>query len=364
MKTTPRDNFFRMMRGEGAAWLPFDLTATPPVLDLVERKTGTRDLAEAFSLDFGYVDIPWPENPEAWREAFARLGVRLPPNAEVGFAGVTWLKPPAESVGAAYHFREMMHPLSAITDAKQLDALPWPDLADPSLYADLPGQVRRIHAQGRVAACWLECSVFEFAWYLRGMDGLFADLAEGNGIGDRLLDWFTERTILVGSAHARAGTDVIGLGDDVGTQRGMLVSVPFWRKHLKPRLRGAIAAIRAARTPSPLIRYHSDGDVRAILDDLVEIGVDILNPVQPECMPPAEVLPANQRRLAFWGIIGTQTTMPFGTPGDVRAAVADCARWAREGAKIVVAPTHVLEPDVPWANIEALVTAPREVAAR
>jgi len=210
----------------------------------------------------------------------------------------------------------------------------------------------------------MECTVFEFSWYLRGMDNLFGDLLEENGIADWLLDWFTEYSIRKGRLAARAGVDTIALGDDVGTQRGMMMSLDFWRRHLKPRLAKVIAAIRAAQTQPICIRYHSDGDIRQIIDELVEIGIDVLNPVQPECMPVDEVIARHKHHVGFWGIIGTQTTMPFGTPDDVRAAVAQCARHAREGAAIIVAPTHVLEPDVPWENIQALVEAVKAAKLR
>ena len=206
----------------------------------------------------------------------------------------------------------------------------------------------------------MECTVFEAAWYIRGMDNLFGDLIEENGIGEWLLDWFTTRSTRMARIAASAGVDVIGLGDDVGTQRGMMMSVEFWREHLKPRLKKVIDAIREAQNQHVYVRYHSDGDIRLIIDDLIEIGVDILNPVQPECMPAGEVISTHRNRIGFWGMVGTQTTMPFGSPDDVRAVVADCARYAREGASVIVAPTHVLEPDVPWENIKALVDALHE----
>jgi uroporphyrinogen decarboxylase len=203
-------------------------------------------------------------------------------------------------------------------------------------------------------------TMFEASWYLRGMDNLFADMIEENGIADWLLDWFTEYAIRRALLSVRAGVDIVALGDDVGTQRGMMMSVEFWREHLKPRLKKVIDAVRDAEKEKVYVRYHSDGDIRRIVDDLAEIGVDILNPVQPECMPSGEVISEHKHHLAFWGMIGTQTTMPFGSPDDVRAAVAECAEFAREGAAVIVAPTHVLEPDVPWENIEALVCAVRD----
>jgi uroporphyrinogen decarboxylase len=270
--------------------------------------------------------------------------------------------PPAETLGEATHFRTMLHPLETVTDIHQLESLPWPEWVPPGSVDRMRADAAAQHERGHVVAASCECTLFEHAWYLRGMDNLFMDLVEDNGIAPWLLDHFTERSIAVCRAYVEAGADVIGLGDDVGTQRGMMMSLADWRTHLRPRLKRVIDAIRDAQTDRPVaIRYHSDGDIRAILDDLVQIGVDILNPVQPECMPVDDVVSQHRDRLGFWGIMGTQTTMPFGSPQDVRGVVDDCVRRAAEGAAIVLAPTHVLEPDVPDENTIALATADRRI---
>jgi uroporphyrinogen decarboxylase len=310
-------------------------------------------------LDFRYSGPQLADDPGRWRAAFADLGVALPSGAEIRPIGAVLVAPAEASRDGAYHLREKFYPLASVSSVEQLRALPWPDLDTALGGGTLAQDVAAIHADGKVAVCNMEVTVFESAWYRRGMDVLFEDMLEGNEIGAWLLDWFTEFSVRRARMVARAGVNVVGLGDDVGTQRGMMMSVPFWREHLKPRLKRVIDALRENQTGPLRVRYHSDGDIRPIIDELVEIGVDILNPVQPECLPVAEVIAAHRHHLKFWGMVGTQTTMPFGTPGEVRAVVAECARHAREGAGIVVAPTHVLEPDVPWENIEALADAIR-----
>jgi uroporphyrinogen decarboxylase len=139
----------------------------------------------------------------------------------------------------------------------------------------------------------------------------------------------------------------------------MMMSVDFWRRHFKPRLQKVIDAVRANQQEHVYIRYHCDGDLRPIIPDLIDMGVDILNPVQPECMPAEELIAQFKACLAFWGLVGTQTTMPFGTPREIQELVRRCAGWVEQGAAIVVSPTHVLEPEVPWENIHALVRAVR-----
>ena len=102
------------------------------------------------------------------------------------------------------------------------------------------------------------------------------------------------------------------------------------------------------------IKYHTDGNVAAIIPDLIDAGLDILNPVQPECMHLDELHRLYGDRLTFDGTIGTQSTMPWGTPEDVRARVREVIdKYGRDGG-LIIAPTHVLEPEVPLANIDAL----------
>jgi len=358
-----RENFHAMMSGGSPAWLPFSLPVTPPVADLIEERTGVRDADLAFETDFGYAWASYREDSVRWRGALADLGCDLSPAAELGPFCVAHVAPPAGTVGRAYHFRTMLHPLETVTCVAQLERLPWPDTSDPVHYAALARHFGQIHTRGKVAYAGLECTLFEIAWYVRGMDNLFQDLADGNGISDWLLDYFTQRSVDAGRAFVRAGADLIGLGDDVGMQTGMLLSVETWRRHLKPRLARVIAAIRdEAGDRRVWVHYHSDGDIRAIVPELIELGVDILNPVQPECMDAAALVRHHGRELGLSGMVGTQTTMPFGTPDDVRRRVREIAALHLDhGARVMLAPTHVLEPDVPFDNLLALVEEAKSI---
>jgi uroporphyrinogen decarboxylase len=109
--------------------------------------------------------------------------------------------------------------------------------------------------------------------------------------------------------------------------------------------------------PDILIFYHGDGDLQVIIPDLIEIGVDVLNPIQPECMDAIALKKQYGDKLSFWGTIGTQTTMPFGKPTDVVSLVEQMIASVGKGGGLVLSPTHTIEPDVPWENIEAFVSA-------
>jgi Uroporphyrinogen-III decarboxylase len=109
--------------------------------------------------------------------------------------------------------------------------------------------------------------------------------------------------------------------------------------------------------PDIIAYYHSDGVIYDIIPDLIEIGVDVLNPIQPECMDPVKIKEMYGNRLSFWVTIGTQTAMPFGCPKEVEEKVKIMIEKVGKEGGLVIAPTHLLEPEVPWENIIAFVDA-------
>jgi uroporphyrinogen decarboxylase len=209
---------------------------------------------------------------------------------------------------------------------------------------------------GPPGAC--EGSLYETCWYLRGQEQLLLDLYDNPDLAVALLDTVNNTMMESARRLAQAGVDIMHLGDDVGSQRAMLMAPDLWRKWFKPRLADVIRCAKEIK-PDILVFFHSDGYIEPVIPDLIEVGVDILNPIQPECMDPAALKQQYGDRLAFWGTIGTQTTMPHGTPEEVRRVVRErIATCGPEG--LLLAPTHVLEPDVPWDNIEAFVEAVEE----
>jgi uroporphyrinogen decarboxylase len=202
-------------------------------------------------------------------------------------------------------------------------------------------------------------TLFECAWLLRGLENLLVDFLANPDLAAALLDHLTATGIESARRLAEAGVDVLLTGDDVGMQRGMMMSPELWRQWLKPRLAEIIAAAKKVK-PDVLVFYHSDGNIEPIIPELIEVGVDILNPVQPECMDPAQLKREHGNDLAFWGTVGTQTTMPFGTPEEVKAAIRERIESTGQGGGLLLAPTHVIEPDVPWENVEAFFEAVEE----
>lgn len=255
-----------------------------------------------------------------------------------------------------------IHPLANVTSAREVEAYPFPDLSEPWRHIDLEEQIAQIHAQGLAAVGQMSQTVWETAMLMRGVDNLLMDLVQNEAVAAALIERITHLRCLQARRFAEAGIDILRLGDDVGTQRGLLMSPATWRRWLKPGLQTIIASATAVRPGLP-IKYHSDGKIEPIIPDLIEAGVTILNPVQPEAMDPVAIKDAYGDRLAFWGTIGTQTTMPLGTPETVRATVRRMIETVGEGGGLVLAPTHSIERDVPWENILAFYEAADEYGA-
>ena len=185
------------------------------------------------------------------------------------------------------------------------------------------------------------------------------DMVDQPAWADCLLERLMEQNLIRAEAYTRAGADLIITGDDVANQENLMFSPDCWRKLMLTRWRKVWRKIKEIN-PDCKIWYHSDGNINAIIGDLIEAGVDILNPLQPECLDLDAIHKRYGQRLVFDGCIGTQSTMPFGSPSDVRARVREVIdKYGRNGG-LIVSPTHALEPEVPLANIDALFAACHE----
>ena len=182
------------------------------------------------------------------------------------------------------------------------------------------------------------------------------DLMINKEFAKALLDKITEIHSGKARKFAEAGADVVMLGDDIATQRDMMMNPNLWRQMIKPHLAEVIKSAKTAKNDI-LVLYHSDGNIKKVIPDLIEIGVDILNPVQPECMDPIEIKEMYGNRLSFWGTLGTQAILPFGTPTEVKEECKKMIEKVGDGGGLLLAPTHVIEPEVPWENLIAFLEA-------
>jgi uroporphyrinogen decarboxylase len=253
-------------------------------------------------------------------------------------------------------YTEMMErPLS---DAGNLKAWDPPDASEEWRYE---ATKRLLAERGRTHAIVgaMPCTLFEAAWYLRGYEEFMTDMVVNKGFAHALLDEILRFQLTCGSRLADLGADIIWMGDDFGTQRGLLISAGLWREFFKPRYERMISTFKGIN-PQVKVAYHSDGNIEELLPEYIEVGVDIYNAVQPGANDIGRLKRRFGRDLSFWGTVDIQEVMPFGKPEDVHAEVRRRILAAGPGGGLILAPSHNIQPDVPLENILAFYEAARE----
>ena len=204
-----------------------------------------------------------------------------------------------------------------------------------------------------------QCSVFEAAWYLRGMETLMMDLAMEEEYVDVLFDKLMAYPLEIGLRFIDLGVDMVWLGDDVGTQSRMMISPAMWRRYLKPRYAEMFAAFKA-RNPNIKLCYHTCGNILPIVGELIEIGLDVLNPIQPLAMEPVKFKQQFGKDITMYGAFDIQKILPRGSADDIRAEVKRLVEGCAPGGGFILSPAHHIQSDTPIANIEAFYAAAKE----
>lgn len=271
--------------------------------------------------------------------------------------GIDWgIKHYATPFGPGAYTEMKRHPLAEATlENGQIAAYRAPDPHRPEIYDNLRRLVAE-YAGDYYIISRLNCTIFETAWALRGFQRTLLDLAMEPELTDELLEIPYRYHSACGVHMAEAGVDMIWLGDDFGGQKNMLISPTTWRTFFKARMAQLIADARAVN-PNLVFAFHSDGAYWQIVPDLIEIGVDVLNPIQPESMDPVRLKREYGDRLSFFGAIDVQKTLPFGTPASVAAEFHERAATLGAGGGWICAPTHHVQQDTPLENWLALVAA-------
>ena len=352
MKNTPRENLLNTLRRKGFDYTPVDFKFCDSQVEDFKKRFGHDDYRTYLGMSHREVEVPLIRNYSDPRALFLRE--TLPVDIEFDEYGI------GHSKGSefAFHMTRMHHPLKGCTDPKEIENYPLPEV-DKSKLPEFAAQVKKIHDQGLAAFGFMQMTIWEASWYLRSMEELMIDMMMGDEKAALLLDRITEYSASKARAYVECGVDILSLGDDIGTQIAPMIDVGMWEEWLKPRLIKVIQDARKIK-PDVLIFYHSCGFVEPFIEGLIDAGVDILNPVQPECMNANDVIKKYGDRISFWGTVGTQQLLPFGKPEEVRETVLATLKAAGKRGGICIGPTHLVEPEVPWENLLALRDAAAE----
>jgi uroporphyrinogen decarboxylase len=260
--------------------------------------------------------------------------------------GVEWDKSGGDDIGV---------PVNRVLNEAEVDLIDVPDVRNSARW--LGYDEIAATAGDRYLLASLSSPLFQRAWFLRGMDVLMMDMITNPDFVHALLDRLMEFSIQITREVIRRGADGIFFLDDYAQQTGMLFSPDMFRSFIAPRLEQIFTVAKEGGLD---VFFHSCGNVSMILEDIKAIGVHVFNPFQPEVMDVAGLAHQFEGRLAFYGGISTQQTMPFGKPDDIRREILAMNDLYQNIGGYIAAPAHALQRDVPVENVLAFIEAVKE----
>lgn len=335
-----REKFFRVMNRQEEGYIPFEFCFCDSFQREFYNRTGLKDYLSYYQMPVRFL-MPEYIGHNRYEDFFEH-----PEELKIDQWGI------GHKPGSVAHFTQFINPLAKAKTIEDIAQFPFVDPVRDYDWEQFEKDVKYYQGHDIIVYGALASTIFEMSWYLLGFETFMMGLIEKDPMVDYLMDRILAIRLEFARRYASMGVDCLHLGDDVSTQRDMMMDPDLWRAAIKPRLKKVIDTAKAIK-PDMLMDYHGDGNLQRIIPDLIEIGIDILNPVQPECMDPYEIKRKYGDRLSFRGGLGTQTTLPFGTVEDVTRECEKLCREMGKGGGFMLCPTHMVEPEVPWENFEA-----------
>jgi uroporphyrinogen decarboxylase len=328
---TPRERVRKAIRHEQPDRVPWHFTFTAPARKKAESHYGPGDLDELLGNHLApYRPYSFQEvRPGHWRDDF----------------GVVWNRSIDKDIGVVDNNQLKTRSLAGYT---------FPDPHDPKRYEKLPAFLATTAHRFRYLS--MAYSLFERAWTLRGMAELMIDMLEAPEFVDELFDAITDYNCGVLEEMLRHDIDCVRFGDDWGQQHGLIFGGPLWRRFVKPRLRRMYGMVKRA---GKAVMIHSCGRVQELFPDLIELGLDIFNPFQPEVMDPYETKKQFGDKLTFYGGMSVQKLLPFGTPQQIRDEARRLMEHVGRGGGFIIASSHDMPGDIPIENMLAFIETVR-----
>jgi uroporphyrinogen decarboxylase len=345
---TSYERITKTMAHEGCDRIACDMWATKETTDALIQGTGSageREMHDRLGVDkIVWVNAPYPAagEPEAGFSRRDAWGVQY---REQAYRDGSYL----ESGHA---------PLAACSTVDEYERYPWPD---PSR-CDFAALARKAALEPGRAHMLDFISIFEIYTSMRSFENALADLY----VEKELASYALERITAIQLEYIRRAFDAAGdhldmvyFSDDMGMQDRQLISTEVWDEMMGPCAERIIDLVHSR---GKKVFYHTDGSAPEIVDRLVSMGIDILNPIQHVCpgMERDRLKNLYGKKLTFHGAVENQMVLPFGTPAEVRKETHDCMRILGKGGGYIVASCHNLQPNTPLANIRAMYDAVME----
>ena len=333
---SPRERVWTALKHRQPDRVPYQISCTVPSRRKLEEYYGTVELDDLIGNHLAKFkarppdELGWiPDRPGFWRDEW----------------GIVWNRTVDRDIGV---------PETHLLRARSLAGLAVPDPLSPVRYAALPAWIKVNRDRFRYVSFGM--SLFERAWSLRGMADLLVDMIEAPEWVDELLDTILAFDLAVVEEMLKYEIDGLLYGDDWGQQRGLIFGPRLWRRFIKPRVAQMYSAVKRA---GKVVMIHSCGRVQELFPDLIEVGLDVFNPFQPDVMDPYEMKRRYGDRLSFFGGVSVQHLLPHGTPAEIRSEVRRMMDEVGRDGGFIVAPSHDMPGDIPLENMLAFIETVR-----
>ena len=331
----------------------------PTIMDPVQQLAQPcEELLERFHVDIRYVCAHGPDSFKGGIERNTRGG-RLWHDLKDEF-GVVWSMPDDQQL-----YMDVSHHPLADAAVKDISDYPFPDGGDPTRFTGVRQEALELRNQTPYAISTGICGVvYEICWYMRGLERWFIDMIENPAFCEAILDQTLKFWLdYFDGFMAEVGDliDIVMIGDDLTGQSGPLFSPDFYRKVVKPRQKRLVRHIKSLTEAK--IWYHTCGACYKYIPELIDNGIDILNPVQIGLvdMEPARLKEEFGKQLVFWGgAIDTQHVLPFAKPDEIREHVRGNIEIFKTGGGYIFNNVHNIQVGIPPENIVALFNAAYE----
>jgi uroporphyrinogen decarboxylase len=267
--------------------------------------------------------------------------IEVAPNIWQDEFGVRWDRHVDKDIGVV---------CNRLVTPENVDTFEFPDPNDPRRYSSFDAAVE---CNGQTAVLVsLGFALFERAWTLAGMENVLMAMVADRGFANRLLDRILDFNLTIIDNACTRKVDIFRFGDDWGHQQGVLMGPELWREFIKPRFKRMCERVKSK---GKLVMVHCCGKVDELFPDLIECGLDIFNPFQPEVMDVFDIKKRYGRHLSFYGGISIQRTLPFGTVRQVRDEVRRLIDMVGENGGYIASPSHDIPRDARCENIAAMI---------
>ncbi|MEI7989146.1 MAG: uroporphyrinogen decarboxylase family protein [Chloroflexota bacterium] len=325
---TPRERVWQSIRHQQTDIVPYHIICTIPAVEKLVAYYGSNDLDTIlnnhivkYRLRLSDVEI----TPGRWRDGFDLI----------------WNRSIDRDIGVVENY-----PLKE----RSLKDAHFPDPLDPHIYQGLQKFIDANPTRFRMASVGF--ALFERAWSLRTMEELLVDMIEAPDFVNELFDAITEYDLAMVNEAVKYDIDAILFGDDWGQQTGLIFGARLWRKFIKPRIARLYSAVKQS---GKAVFIHTCGKVQELFPELIDLGLDVFNPFQPEVMDVYEMKRLYGKSLSFYGGVSIQQTLPFGTPQQVRDEVRRLMDEIGKDGGYICAPSHAMPDDIPLENMLAFI---------